>query len=125
MYFNSGNKNFHSKRVVVFLETQDNPLYYQYVYSIAKKIHDDNGFLHIAFIQERFTFKYIFSIIRFLKRKKCQNILSKDINRAFGYEVSCLNLGQISPQISSAIYRILREITFCYQFLLLSGFTST
>ena len=115
MYLNSGRKNFHEKRVLIFLETQDNPLYYQYIYSIAKKIHDDKGFLHIVSIKDRFSIKNIFSIVRFVKQKKCQAVFFNDLKIAFGSEVSFLYLEQLSKQVRGAVNKVLYETTYCYE----------
>jgi hypothetical protein len=115
MYLNSGTKNFHAKRVLLFLETQDNPLYYKYVYSIAKKIHDDAGFLHIALINEQFSAKKISSAVRFLKRSKCQAVFSNDLMTTFGFEVSIINIDHASSQIRRTVDEVLNEVTYCHE----------
>ena len=115
MYLNSGTKNFHGKRVLIFLENQDNPLYYRYVYSIAKRIHDDAGFLHIILIGEQFSVKKISSTVRFLKRKKCQAVFSNDLLTTVGFEVSSINVKQASPQIRRTVSEVLSEVTYCHE----------
>jgi hypothetical protein len=84
---NSGKKDFSNLKVVFFLETQDNPLYYQYIYAIARKIQNDSGSLKVLILEERLTKQSFFNFIRFLKRKKCQLSVARDLKQNFGVDV--------------------------------------
>lgn len=88
MNINSGQKNFSGKRVIVFIETQDNPLYYQYLYAIARKIQNDIGTLSVVFLDEGLTKRNLLKMFRFLMRKRCQSIFSSDLQEVFGAKVS-------------------------------------
>ena len=87
MEINTGKKDFSNLKVVFFLETQDNPLYYQYVYAIARKIQIDSGNLKVLILEERLTKQSFLSFIRFLKRRKCQSTVARDLKQNFGVDV--------------------------------------
>ncbi len=87
MEINTGKKDFSNRKVVFFLETQDNPFYYQYVYAIARKIQIDSGNLKVLLLQERLTKKSFLNFIRFLKRRKCQSSVARDLKQNLGVDV--------------------------------------
>ncbi len=70
MEINSGPKNFSNKRIILFLETADNPFYYQYIYAIAKKINESKGSLRIVTLNESFSTHKIGNFPRYLKRRR-------------------------------------------------------
>ncbi len=94
MEINTGKKDFSNLKVVFFLETQDNPLYYQYVYAIARKIQIDSGNLKVLILEERLTRKSFLSFVRFLKRKKCQSTFASDLKQNLGVDVEIRPLGR-------------------------------
>ena len=87
MEINTGKKDFSNQRVIIFFETQDNPFYYQYLYAIARKIQIDSGHLEVLILKERLTRQSILYFIRFLKRKKCQSTVAKDLKEILGASV--------------------------------------
>jgi hypothetical protein len=76
---NSGTKNFSKKRVILFLETIDNPFYYQYLYAISKKISDSEGHLQIVSLDEAFSIHNIKSSPRFLRRRRALRLVEMDL----------------------------------------------
>ena len=87
MEINTGKKDFSNRRVVIFLETQDNPFYYQYIYAIARQIQIDSGYLKVLILEERLTRQSVFKLIRFLKRRKCQSTVARDLQQILGVDV--------------------------------------
>ena len=83
MEINSGPKNFSNKRIILFLETVDNPFYYQYVYAIAKKINESKGFLHIVTLNESFSIHNIGNFSRYLKRRRTFKLVQRDLLTSF------------------------------------------
>jgi hypothetical protein len=76
---NSGTKNFSKKRVILFLETIDNPFYYQYLYAISKKISDSEGHLQIVSLDEAFSIHNLRSLLRFLRRRRALRLVEMDL----------------------------------------------
>ena len=83
MEINTGPKDFSNKRVILFLETQDNPFYYQYVYAISKQITSSSGQLQVVMISESFEWQNIRSFFRYLRRKRGLIALTKDLADTF------------------------------------------
>jgi hypothetical protein len=89
---NTGKKDFSNQKAVIFLETQDNPFYYQYIYAIARQIRIDSGELKVIILEERLTKQSILKSVRFLKRKKCLSTVAKDLRQILGADVEVRRL---------------------------------
>ena len=115
MYLNSGVQKFSGKRVVIFLETLDNPLYYQYVYAITKNVHADGGSLHLVFIGERTTTSNLLHLVRYIKKKRCRNIFATDLKINFNAKVSNLSLNHSNLNYRSVNQNILKACQYSYE----------
>ena len=117
MEINTGPKDFSNKHVMLFLETQDNPFYYQYVYAICKEITGSGGYLQVVTIAESFEWHKIRSSLRYLRRKRALKALERDMAATFPsvkheHESSNLNV-EISQRAKSALHglKLVNQLT--------------
>lgn len=126
MEINTGPKDFSNKHVMLFLETQDNPFYYQYIYAICKEIMSSGGYLQVVTIAESFEVHKIRSLLRYLRRKRALIALERDMAATFPkvkheYESSNLSV-EVKERAKSALHGLklvdqLSDVLPKYQYL--------
>ena len=115
MEINSGPKNFSKKKIILFLETVDNPFYYQYIYAISKKINDSDGFLQIVTLNESFALHKLKNLPRFLKRRRALRFVQLDLLATFP-NISIINKSsKVSREVNNYASRALQAIDFTEQ----------
>lgn len=115
MEINSGPKNFSKKRVILFLETVDNPFYYQYIYAISKKINDAEGHLQIVTLNESFSINNIRNLSRYLKRRRALKFVQLNLLTSFPNISIARKSSKVNHNVNKYTGRKLQTLKFTEQ----------